>query len=491
MRVALAFSFLFLAACRAATPSHGDRRPRPLPGRRRADRRALRAARRVRESRRARRTPHLAEDRGLARAQSRSGADPLVFLAGGPGQGAAKLAREVRELFGRIQADRDIVLVDQRGTGDSNPLDCSKRGRLARRAVRTRRCRPATAEAVPGGIRRRSALLHDDHRHGRPRRRPGPSRIRAHQHLWGVLRHAGRPGLSAAARRARTHARARWRRAHRHAPPALFPAGRSAGAGPPARRLRGRSGLRREVSASRRSRTDAVRPPRARSTGRPSRASANRGGRNRTRRRDSRRQPRVRRAVLAPDVVDGARIARPRGAGRLPGHARTGHGQRRHVLQYERWHAAVGDRARKMRRGSSQETWNAPRLARSSRDASSPPSSKACDFWPRGKVPADYYAPVVSAVPALLLSGDVDPVTPPSWGEMVSAHLTNATHLTAPFTGHGVVGDGLRRAHRPPVRRARAAPTASTRAVWRAEAAAVLPVAGWRRSGHGPGRLRP
>ena len=50
--------------------------------------------------------------------------DPLVFLAGGPGQGAAKLAREVRELFGRIQADRDIVLVDQRGTGESNPLDC-------------------------------------------------------------------------------------------------------------------------------------------------------------------------------------------------------------------------------------------------------------------------------------------------------------------------------------------------------------------------------
>jgi len=36
----------------------------------------------------------------------------------------------------------------------------------------------------------------------------------------------------------------------------------------------------------------------------------------------------------------------------------------------------------------------------------------------------------------------VDPVTPPSWGEMVSAHLTNATHLTAPFTGHGVMTTG-------------------------------------------------
>ena len=51
--------------------------------------------------------------------------DPLFFLAGGPGQGAAKLAKAVREIFQRVQNDRDIVLVDQRGTGKSNPLDCN------------------------------------------------------------------------------------------------------------------------------------------------------------------------------------------------------------------------------------------------------------------------------------------------------------------------------------------------------------------------------
>src|SRR5205085_10447166 len=51
--------------------------------------------------------------------------DPLFFLAGGPGQGAAKLAKVVREIFRRVQNDRDIVLVDQRGTGKSNPLDCN------------------------------------------------------------------------------------------------------------------------------------------------------------------------------------------------------------------------------------------------------------------------------------------------------------------------------------------------------------------------------
>ena len=50
--------------------------------------------------------------------------DPLFFLAGGPGQGAAEMARPLRDAFRRVQADRDIVLVDQRGTGKSHPLDC-------------------------------------------------------------------------------------------------------------------------------------------------------------------------------------------------------------------------------------------------------------------------------------------------------------------------------------------------------------------------------
>src|SRR5579872_3778795 len=50
--------------------------------------------------------------------------DPVFYLAGGPGGGAAKMARFIREPFRTLQTDRDIVLVDQRGTGDSNPLEC-------------------------------------------------------------------------------------------------------------------------------------------------------------------------------------------------------------------------------------------------------------------------------------------------------------------------------------------------------------------------------
>ena len=53
--------------------------------------------------------------------------DPLFFLAGGPGQGAAELAPDIKDAFQRIQTDRDVVFVDQRGTGKSNPLECKSR----------------------------------------------------------------------------------------------------------------------------------------------------------------------------------------------------------------------------------------------------------------------------------------------------------------------------------------------------------------------------
>ena len=40
----------------------------------------------------------------------------------------------------------------------------------------------------------------------------------------------------------------------------------------------------------------------------------------------------------------------------------------------------------------------------------------ACDVWPRAVVPESYYEPITSSVPVLVLSGRLDPVTPPSWG---------------------------------------------------------------------------
>ena len=50
--------------------------------------------------------------------------DPLFFITGGPGGAATQDYLPVRSAFQRINQDRDIVLVDQRGTGQSHPLDC-------------------------------------------------------------------------------------------------------------------------------------------------------------------------------------------------------------------------------------------------------------------------------------------------------------------------------------------------------------------------------
>jgi len=53
--------------------------------------------------------------------------DPIFYLDGGPGAGATRLAPGLAG-FRAIRNKRDLVLVDQRGTGGSNPLDCSLYG---------------------------------------------------------------------------------------------------------------------------------------------------------------------------------------------------------------------------------------------------------------------------------------------------------------------------------------------------------------------------
>lgn len=51
-------------------------------------------------------------------------ADPVFFFAGGPGQSAIDLAGPLSRRFARLANRRDLVFVDQRGTGRSAPLKC-------------------------------------------------------------------------------------------------------------------------------------------------------------------------------------------------------------------------------------------------------------------------------------------------------------------------------------------------------------------------------
>jgi pimeloyl-ACP methyl ester carboxylesterase len=52
--------------------------------------------------------------------------DPVFVLAGGPGQAATDFAARIGFLLNDVRQHRDIVLVDQRGTGESNGLECDE-----------------------------------------------------------------------------------------------------------------------------------------------------------------------------------------------------------------------------------------------------------------------------------------------------------------------------------------------------------------------------
>jgi len=61
---------------------------------------------------------------------------------------------------------------------------------------------------------------------------------------------------------------------------------------------------------------------------------------------------------------------------------------------------------------------------------------QACEIWPGGNVPASFTSPVKSDVPVLLISGEADPVAPPWLAEAAARQLTNGRHVIVPHTGH-------------------------------------------------------
>jgi len=71
---------------------------------------------------------------------------------------------------------------------------------------------------------------------------------------------------------------------------------------------------------------------------------------------------------------------------------------------------------------------------------------RMCGAWPRGEVPAAFYDIGPSAAPVLLLSGGVDPATPPRHAERVARALgPMAQHVIVPNAGHGVMQIGCMR----------------------------------------------
>lgn len=67
---------------------------------------------------------------------------------------------------------------------------------------------------------------------------------------------------------------------------------------------------------------------------------------------------------------------------------------------------------------------------------------EVCSVWPAGPVDDDFHAPLTAAVPTLILSGQHDPVTPPDNGARLDAMLPQSMHIEVPGHGHGVAGRG-------------------------------------------------
>jgi pimeloyl-ACP methyl ester carboxylesterase len=62
----------------------------------------------------------------------------------------------------------------------------------------------------------------------------------------------------------------------------------------------------------------------------------------------------------------------------------------------------------------------------------------ACQEWPRGTVSKDHRRAATSTIPTLLLSGELDPVTPPAGGDEVARLLSRGRHVVIRNNGHPI-----------------------------------------------------
>jgi pimeloyl-ACP methyl ester carboxylesterase len=368
-------------------------------------------------------------------------ADPLFFLAGGPGQGAAQMARGIRDLFGRVQTSRDIVLVDQRGTGKSHPLDCDAESDSLR----------DLNESDEQGVARLKTCLSgydaDVRLYTTPIAMDDLDEVRAYLGYEKVNLYGGSYGTRAALVYLRQHEdRVRSVILDGVAPtnmrlPLFFArdaqrafdklladctADATCNAQYPnlaartktllerlehspvtARLTHPRTGVAEEVTISASFVSNIV----FSALYAPTMSSL---------------VPELLRRAEANDFQGLLALASLRESGA----DNMSLGMQLSVICAEDFpRITAGERSRE----ASGKLFAAYLMT---------PQMKACEFWPKGTLPESYYEPVRSSVPVLLMSGDLDPVTPPTWAEEVRATLPNSRHIVVPGTGHGVIATG-------------------------------------------------
>jgi pimeloyl-ACP methyl ester carboxylesterase len=62
-----------------------------------------------------------------------------------------------------------------------------------------------------------------------------------------------------------------------------------------------------------------------------------------------------------------------------------------------------------------------------------------CKVWPQGEVPEGFHQPIQSGLPVLLMSGERDPVTPPHYASQTAENFPNSLNLVARGQSHSVM----------------------------------------------------
>ena len=65
-----------------------------------------------------------------------------------------------------------------------------------------------------------------------------------------------------------------------------------------------------------------------------------------------------------------------------------------------------------------------------------------CSVWPAGPVDDEFKVPLATSTPVMLLSGEVDPITPPRYAELAAVDLASARLLVVKGQGHGQLAVG-------------------------------------------------
>jgi pimeloyl-ACP methyl ester carboxylesterase len=361
--------------------------------------------------------------------------DPFFFLAGGPGQGAAKMAKPIRELFRQIVTERDIVLVDQRGTGKSNPLDCIDPDDSLKAfdlpenllAGRLRKC----MEGYDADLRLYTTDIAMDDLDD-VRAFLGYDRINLYGGSYGtraglvyMRRHGDRVRAAVLDGVAPTNMRLPlfFARDSQQALDRLITdceSDSSCNATYP--NLGGRVRALLERLEKDPPLVQVVHP-----------RTGERGEIRMTARIvanvlvSTLYQPIA--ASLIPAIVARAEANDFQGLLALgaqgdPSDPNMAIGMQLSVICAEDWPKLTPEDIRKESEGS----LFGPYIMRLQQEA--------CGFWPRGAVDPSFYEPVQSSIPTLILSGAIDPVTPPVWGESIAKTLPNSRHLVFPGTGH-------------------------------------------------------